>query len=378
MQVDNLFLVRSLGKDVFGEIYLTKISGSNKYYATKSYNKERIGLDYLSNEIELLKQFNHPNIIKIIDMKQTYKHYYIVMEYCNGGNLRKVLDEYILKYGRGFPEEIIQYLMRQIISALMYLYKQNVVHRDIKFENILLNFDNEQDRINLNLMKAQIKITNFTLAIKIDFNIIPGDNKPEIVDSILLYKLHSKGIKYNDLKNDINSDISSLGWICYAMLIGKTALDSKDLEEIVGRVKTGKYTVPNKISKEIISFINAIEFEHIYINILAQHEFITRNINDFHHIVLNPRQLSKKLDNIKTIWSIFIEDDEKKCLNIKNVDAYMNVTNNLNNNANMINQGYNIKNYKTNNLCDPILPQSMQGIQGNPIHQNNSMPQIPY
>ena len=378
MQVDNLFLERILGKDVFGEIYLTKISGSNKYYATKSYNKERIGLDYLSNEIELLKQFNHPNIIKIIDMKQTYKHYYIVMEYCNGGNLRKVLDEYILKYGRGFPEEIIQYLMRQIISALMYLYKQNVIHRDIKFENILLNFDNEQDRINLNLMKAQIKITNFTLAIKIDFNIIPGDNKPEIVDSILLYKLHSKGIKYNDLKNDINSDISSLGWICYAMLIGKTALDSKDLEEIVGRVKTGKYTVPNKISKEIISFINAIEFEHIYINILAQHEFITRNINDFHHIVLNPRQLSKKLDNIKTIWSIFIEDDEKKCLNIKNVDAYMNVTNNLNNNANMINQGYNINNYKTNNLCDPILPQSMQGIQGNPIHQNNSMPQIPY
>ena len=65
MQVDNLFLVRSLGKDVFGEIYLTKISGSNKYYATKSYNKERIGLDYLSNEIELLKQFNHPNIIKV-------------------------------------------------------------------------------------------------------------------------------------------------------------------------------------------------------------------------------------------------------------------------------------------------------------------------
>ena len=157
MKVDNLFLERSLGKDKFGEIYLTKIYGSNKYYATKSYNKESIGLECLENEIELLKLFNHPNIIKIIDMKQTNRKYYIVMEYCNGGNLRKVLDNYILKYGRGFPEEIIQYLMRQIISAFIYLCNMHVIHRDLKFENILVNFDNDQDRINLNLMKAQIK-----------------------------------------------------------------------------------------------------------------------------------------------------------------------------------------------------------------------------
>lgn len=68
MQVDNLSLEKSLGNDIFGEIYLTKISGNNKFYATKSYNKERIELDFLSNEIGLLK------ILTIqIDMKQTKK-----------------------------------------------------------------------------------------------------------------------------------------------------------------------------------------------------------------------------------------------------------------------------------------------------------------
>ena len=361
MKVDNLFLERSLGKDKFGEIYLTKIYGSNKYYATKSYNKESIGLEYLENEIELLKLFNHPNIIKIIDMKQTNRKYYIVMEYCNGGNLRKVLDNYILKYGRGFPEEIIQYLMRQIISAFIYLCNMHVIHRDLKFENILVNFDNDQDRINLNLMKAQIKIANFTFAYQI-FE-MPIDDIPPIADSLILCKL-PKNIKYCQVRHDQISDISSLGRICYAMLIGKPALDYAKLEDIVSRVESGKYIVPTNLSKEIISFINTLIFHYERISQLAQHEFITHNLKDFHGITLNLRQLSNKLDNIQTIWSIFIEEDEKKCLNKKN-EGFLILLNDINK-------------YNKYKLFDPILPQSMQDIQGNQIFQNNFIQQIPY
>lgn len=62
----------------------------------------------------------------------------------------------------------------------------------------LLNFDNDQGLLNLNLMKAQIKIINFTLATKI--NIFPIEDGSHIADSILLYKLHYKGINYMDLE----------------------------------------------------------------------------------------------------------------------------------------------------------------------------------
>ena len=70
------------------------------------------------------------------------------MEYCNGGELEKALEKYQLKYGKPFPEEVVQYLMRQIIDAFNYIHGKNVMHRDIKLENILLHFENEEDRKN--------------------------------------------------------------------------------------------------------------------------------------------------------------------------------------------------------------------------------------
>ena len=121
MQVDNLILEKLIGKGSFGEVHLTRISGDTKLYATKVYDRERIenteAFKYLSNEINIMHNLNHPNIIKFIQVKKTKKHYYIVMEFCNGGELEKALEKYQLKYGKPFSEEIVQHLMRQIISA---------------------------------------------------------------------------------------------------------------------------------------------------------------------------------------------------------------------------------------------------------------------
>ena len=359
MQIGNLFLERCLGGQLFGEMYLAKINGTNKYFAIKTYKKNGIGKEYLSKEIELLQKFNHPNIIKIIDMKQTIRDFYVVMEYCNGGNLKSILNNYILKYGKGFPEEIIQHLMRQIISAMKYIHNQDVIHRDIRLENILVNFDNEQDLINLNLMRAQIKIINFTLAIKI--NNIQEYGNLLTRDSILLYKLRDIGIKLKDLANNKNTDVLPIGSICYTMLIGKPALDSKDIKEIVSKVESG-IRAPTNISKEIISFINIFQNDYkkkLDINQIAQHEFITRKVQDFHPIILNLRQLSNKLDNIKSIWSIFVEEDEKKYLNIGNIGSLENFSSPINESS-------------------FILPQTIKDSQEKQIYQFNSMPLIPH
>lgn len=228
------------------------------------------------------------------------------------------------------------------------------IHRDIRLENILVNFDNEQDLINLNLMRAQIKIINFTLAIKI--NNIQEYGNLLTTDSILLYKLRGK-----ILANNKNTDALPLGSICYTMLIGKPALDSKDIKEIVSKIESG-IRAPTKISKEIISFINIFQNDYkkkLDINQIAQHEFITRKVQDFHPIILNLRQLSNKLDNIKSIWSIFVEEDEKKCLNIGNIGSLENFSSPINESS-------------------FILPQTMKGSQEKQIYQFNSMPLIPH
>ena len=264
MQVDNLVLVKCLGKGSFGEVYLTQKIGDNKYYATKKYERDKIKksnlIKYLENEIKILQILDHPNIVKFEDIKKTKNHYYIVMEFCNGGELSKALEKYQLKYGKPFPEELVQYLMRQIISAFKYIHNQGIIHRDIKLENILLHYNDERDKKELNLMKAQIKIIDFGFACKINKNLkkYTAVGNPLNMDPIILKKLNLKGKKVRQLGYDQKADIWSLGAICYEMLIGKAIFDANDMDELVNKVETGKYKVPTNLSKEVISFLNGM------------------------------------------------------------------------------------------------------------------------
>jgi serine/threonine protein kinase len=108
------------------------------------------------------------NIMKLIEIKQSKDNYYLVCELCNGGSLNDCLDKYRKKYRRPFTEEIVQYLMRQIVDAIKYLHSHNILHRDLKLDNILVNFENEQDRVNLNMLGAQVKIIDFGFATRLD------------------------------------------------------------------------------------------------------------------------------------------------------------------------------------------------------------------
>ena len=108
-----------------------------------------------------MKELNHKNIVKLEDVKVTTNHYYLVMEFCNGSSLTECLRKYQEKYGRPFSEEIVQYLMKQIIVGIRYIHKRNIIHRDLKLDNILVNFDSNADKQNVNMMKAIVKIIDF-------------------------------------------------------------------------------------------------------------------------------------------------------------------------------------------------------------------------
>ena len=175
MIVDNYILEKRLGGGNFGEVYLTKKKGdTNRKYATKRYEKDKVDnngmIEYLKNEIIILQFLKHPNIAKYEEVKKSKKHYYIMMEFCNGGGLSEALENYMEKYNKPFSEEIVQYFMRQIIDAFKYMHERRIIHRDVKLENILLSYENEKDKENFDLMKAQIKIIDFGFACQVTKN----------------------------------------------------------------------------------------------------------------------------------------------------------------------------------------------------------------
>ena len=224
-------------------LYLTSKKGSDQKFATKKLEREQIekseAMKYLKNEIIILQNLKHPNIVKFEDVKKTKKHFYIVMEYCNGGELSKALEKYMNKYGKPFSQEIVQHLMRQIIDAFKYIHGLKIIHRDIKLDNILLSFDSEEDKNNLNMMKANCKIIDFGFSCRISKSGLQYSTlgSPINMDPIILKKFNSGGRKSRQLGYDIKADVWSLGTICYELLIGKSAFDAEDMEELVSKIE---------------------------------------------------------------------------------------------------------------------------------------------
>ena len=327
MKIDNYDLETCLGKGAFGEVYLTSRKGDPKKYATKKLDREEIesgeGIKYLRNEIVILQYLNHPNIVKFQEVKKTKKHYYIIMEYCNGGELTKALEKYVNKYGKPFPEELVQHFMRQIISAFKYIHERKIIHRDVKLDNVLLHFENEEDLKNFDLMKATVKIIDFGFACKISktglqYTVL---GSPINMDPIILKKLNSSTKKTKQLGYSEKADIWSIGTICYEMVIGRPVYDAEDMDDLVEKVEDGSYKVPTSMSHELVSFLNAMlqynSENRLTASQLSRHDFIVKDVKDFKKIDLEKVAGKIKGDKLginsiknKTIWSIFNADSQ--------------------------------------------------------------------
>ena len=298
MMIDDEYnIIKFICKGTLGEVYLGSKKESQAKYAIKKRelskffeNKGR--KKYLNNEIFLMKDINHPNIIKLIDIKKTKNFVYIITEYCNGGNLEQFLENYLEVNNKALPEEIAQNLIRQIIEAYRYLYNKKILHRCINLKHILINYENDEDREKNNILNGRIKIINFLRARYLK----KGDLAKSIVgDSLtlspILLNKYIDNINYKDTKYDEKEDIWSLGFICYQLLVGYNPFDSVSMGEFVNKINNGEYYIPISLSKESISFINCmLKYEpqkRSSIDELYNHEFLRKNVKDFNKLDLD-------------------------------------------------------------------------------------------
>ena len=323
MLIDDYTLIQPIGKGAFGEVYLTSKQGSKEKYATKKIEKKRFTANprakkYLDNEINILKIIDHPNIVKLFTIKETSNFMYIITEYCNGGDLSKCLEDYQNKHNKSFPEVIVQYLMRQIISALKYLHNKKILHRDLKLDNILVCFDNEEDRRKKNMLKAKVKIIDFGFAryLKNEELAFSTLGSPINMDPIILRKLNKLDYS-NEFGYDEKADIWSLGTLTYELLVGKCTFEAESMNDLVKRVEKGDYLLPTSLSKEAVSFLNSmLQYDiknRLTTTELSQHSFLVKNISQFHPINLLEIKKHVKGQNIKlntkfnnqSIWDVF-------------------------------------------------------------------------
>ena len=316
MIFEDLKFIKIIGKGSFGQVYLTSKTGQTGFYATKIVKKTIADSakvkKYFKNELNILGEIKHKNIMKLIEIKQNTDNYYLVCELCNGGSLRECVNKYLKMYNKTFSEEIIQYLMKQIIEAVRYLHKKHIMHRDLKLDNILVNFKNENDKSVLNMYGAEVKIIDFGFAAHVDkktdlHKSVLGS--PMYMDPKLLQKYtHSKNIDITGYDEKI--DIWSLGNIFYEMLTGKTAFETHDIKILEQKIEKGYYSLPSTSYKEVVGFlIGMFQYEsekRLSAEELSRHDFLTKNIRHFVRIDIN--EVKKYIKNDKLI--ININEDE--------------------------------------------------------------------
>ena len=313
-------LIKEIYKGTLSNVYLATRIKDGQYFAIKKIFKSLLDdkdyRKYLNNEIYILNHIKSAYTIKFYHIISDSNFIYLVFEYCNGENLEKCLKEYIEKNGKAFPQEYVQHIMRQIISGFVYLHSCNIIHRDIKLSNMLVQFPSEEDKVNLNMMKAKIKIADFGCARYLKnhlaTSIIKTDDE-EIRKNMDPY-ITSKLARINDdstFKYDQKADIWSLGTITYELLIGCHAFEANTYDELIKNIEKGEYRIPHdiKISIEALSFISGMlrynPESRLDIDSLSKQYFITKDYTTFHNL-----KLTRTDDQLGVSMIMNVKNDE--------------------------------------------------------------------
>ena len=249
-------LIKDIGEGNFGKVKLAKLKSTKEKFAIKILDKEKLKTQTKStlfNEIEIISKLNHKNVIHVEKILEDAKNYYIIMEYCEKGEL----FDYIVNKERLNPAEASLFFY-QLINGVEYIHKKGFAHRDLKPENLLLT----KEKI--------LKIIDFGLCHDFDGeNYLttkcgsPSYAAPEIL----------KGYPYDGFK----TDIWCCGIILYAMLCGYLPFDGDNNQEIFQSIVECKPEFPDFLEDDSINLLiwilNSEPGERISIEEIKCHPF---------------------------------------------------------------------------------------------------------
>ncbi|KAF2898252.1 hypothetical protein ILUMI_07923 [Ignelater luminosus] len=234
--IDDFQFLKVLGKGSFGKVMLAELKNTEYYYAVKCLKKDVV-LEDDDVECTLIERkvlalgTKHPYLCHLLCTFQTESHLFFVMEYLNGGDLMF----HIQQSGR-FPEPRARFYAAEIASGLKFLHTKGIVYRDLKLDNILLDFDGHVRIADFGMCKLQIFLDRMADT----FCGTPDYMAPEII----------KGQHYNQCV-----DWWSYGVLLYEMLIGQSPFSGCDEDELFWSICNEKPLIPRFLSAEANSVL---------------------------------------------------------------------------------------------------------------------------
>ncbi|XP_072496099.1 serine/threonine-protein kinase ULK2 isoform X2 [Notamacropus eugenii] len=186
--------------------------------AIKSINKKNLSKSQilLGKEIKILKELQHENIVALYDVQELPNSVFLVMEYCNGGDLA----DYLQAKGT-LSEDTIRVFLHQIAAAMRILHSKGIIHRDLKPQNILLSY---ASRRKSSVSGIRIKIADFGFARYLHSNMMAATlcGSPMYMAPEVIMSQHY----------DAKADLWSIGTVIYQCLVGKPPFQANSPQDL--------------------------------------------------------------------------------------------------------------------------------------------------
>ncbi|OXB85002.1 UNVERIFIED_CONTAM: hypothetical protein H355_016124 [Colinus virginianus] len=211
--------------------------------AVKCINKKNLAKSQtlLGKEIKILKELKHENIVALYDFQELANSVYLVMEYCNGGDLADYLHTM-----RTLSEDTIRLFLQQIAGAMKMLHSKGIIHRDLKPQNILLSYAGGRKS---NPNNIRIKIADFGFARYLQNNMMAATlcGSPMYMAPEVIMSQHY----------DAKADLWSIGTIIYQCLTGKAPFQASSPQDLRLFYEKNKMLMPN-IPRETSSHLRQL------------------------------------------------------------------------------------------------------------------------
>ncbi|NXJ59813.1 STK36 kinase, partial [Rostratula benghalensis] len=234
--MEKYHVLEMIGEGSFGRVYKGRRKHSAQVVALKfipKVGRSEKELKNLQREIEIMRGLHHPNIIQMLDSFETDKEVVVVTDYAEG-ELFQILED-----DGSLPEDQVQTIAAQLVSALYYLHSHRILHRDMKPQNILLGKD------------GVVKLCDFGFARAMSIHTM-------VLTSIKGTPLYMSPELVEERPYDHTADLWSVGCILYELFVGTPPFYTSSIFQLVSLIVKDPVKWPEAISPVFKSFLQGL------------------------------------------------------------------------------------------------------------------------
>lgn len=230
ISLQSFTILHQIGEGSFGKVYKIAKNSDGRIFALKSLNKAELAknkyLKYAIRECRIMKELRHPFIVPLYFAFQTTESLYMVMEYCPNGDLLNHLEEQTK-----LEESRVRFYIAEMLLAIEYLHSFDILYRDIKAENVLIDIQGHVKLVDFGLAKKNINENKLARS----FCGSPAYISPEL--------LYNKG-------SGKPADIYGVGALMYELLTGLPPYFTEDIKKLYENIRKAKLKFPSYIKED--------------------------------------------------------------------------------------------------------------------------------